>query len=419
MTPGVHDALIRPFAAVRPLPDRAQDVIAPLYDVLDAREARRRSDGKRFSFLHVSKAEIDLPDATDPYSDAVYDKARENFDAMLAQGVLRQDARAGYYVYRLQHADSCQTGVVAATSLDAYLHERIRRHELTQPDRESDRARQIERLNAHTGPVLLTYRRRADIDALVAGVVQRAPDANVVSDDGVRHLLWVVDEDRAIDRLTQAFERVERLYIADGHHRTAAAARVAAARRLRDGRRGAAGHDRFLAMLVPDREVRIVDYNRAVRDLNGLSVDAFLDRTRTAFHVAREPARVKPSRPNEFGMYVDRAWYRLHANGAAHSRMPDTRTPLDVDLLHHALLAPVLGIGDARVDGRLAFVAGGRGLAELERQVDAKDAAVAFALYPPSLADMMAIADAGQVMPPKSTCFEPKVVDGLVSYLLE
>ena len=429
--------LIRPFAAVRPGAGRAQEVIAPLYDVLDADEARRRVAGRPLSFLHVSRAEIDVPDTTNPYADAVYDRARATFDAMRAQGVLRRDERACYYVYRLEAGDSAQTGLVAATSLAAYAQSRIRRHEFTQPDRETDRARQIDRLNAHTGPVLLTYRRRAAIDAVIARAASGGCDADVTSEDGVRHRLWVVRDDSTIADLTSLFESVERLYIADGHHRTAAAARVAEARR-----RGAqaadaeAGHERFLAMLVPDSEVRIVDYNRAVRDLNGLSVRAFVEATRASFDVALESSPARPRRASEFGMYVDGTWYRLRSrergmNGHAklprlngHAALPGVNghaalPRLDVDVLHEALLAPILGVGDARFDGRLAFVAGGRGLSALERCVDAKEMAVAFALYPTSLADMISIADAGLVMPPKSTCFEPKVVDGLLCYVLE
>ena len=411
-------ALTGPFRGVRPERGRAQEVIAPLYDVVDAGEARRCSEGKPFSFLHVSKAEIDLPRETDPYSDAVYAKARANFDAMLDNGVLRQDDEPCYYVYRVESRDARQTGVVAATSIDAYLSERIRRHELTQPDRENDRTRQIERLNAHTGPVLLTYRRRPGIDAVVAQIVDSAPESDVRSDDGVRHVVWVVRDAATIELLTRHFDAIDRLYIADGHHRTAAAARVAKARRNGSGVNGARRHDRFLAILVPDREVRIVDYNRAVKDLNGLSPDAFVDRTRTAFDVTRGSSRVRPSRRSEFGMYVDGSWYRLRARDG-HSRAQAAFPRLDVDLLHDAVLAPILGIGDPRLDSRLTFVGGGRGLSDLERRVNEREVAVAFALYPTTLADMMTVADAGGVMPPKSTCFEPKVVDGLISYVLD
>jgi uncharacterized protein (DUF1015 family) len=412
--------LIRPFTGLRPATGRAQDVIAPPYDVLDSNEARKRAGGKPWSFLHVSKAEIDLPPGTDPYSAPVYAKARENFDRMLAQGVLKRDDTPCYYLYRLVMGDHTQTGIVAAASVPAYDDQRIRRHEFTRPDKEDDRVRQIDVLNAQTGPVFLTYRHTAQVDALVARLTQASPDVDVTADDGVRHSLWVVDGSADIDQMTGAFDSMERLYIADGHHRSAAAARVAAARRATNPRRtGEEGYERFLAVIFPDDQVKILDYNRVVKDLNGLSPEAFLARVGEAFEVSpTAAAQAKPMAVREFGMYLQGRWFRLRIREELVPHADPVRR-LDISLLQDNLLAPVLGVGDPRVDKRIDFIGGIRGLPELERRVDSGGMAVAFALFPTSLADLMAVADAGEVMPPKSTWFEPKLADGLVSHVLD
>jgi uncharacterized protein (DUF1015 family) len=411
--------LIRPFAGLRPAAGRAQEVIAPPYDVLDSNEARQRAQGKPWSFLHISKAEIDLPPATDPYSEPVYAKARENFDRMLLEGVLRRDAAPGYYLYRLVVGGHAQTGLVAAACVPAYEDQRIRRHEFTRPDKEDDRVRQIDVLNAQTGPVFLTCRHTAQIDALVTELTQSRPDVDVTAEDGVRHVLWVVNDPGRVQQLTHAFDATGRLYIADGHHRSAAAARVAAKRRAGNPRpTGEEGYEHFLAVIFPDDQVRILEYNRVVRDLNGLTAQAFLDRVHAAFEVTPQPVQAKPATRGEFGMYLQGRWYRL--------RVRDERVPcadpvrrLDISLLQDHLLTPVLGIGDPRVDKRIDFIGGIRGLGELERRVDSGEMAVAFALFATSLADLMAVADAGEVMPPKSTWFEPKLADGLVSHMLD
>ncbi|MCM2251434.1 MAG: DUF1015 family protein [Ramlibacter sp.] len=412
--------LLRPFTGLRPAAGRAQEVIAPPYDVLDSNEARKRAEGKPWSFLHISKAEIDLPAGTDPYSAAVYDKARENLDRMLAQGVLERDAVPGYYIYRLVMGSHIQTGIVAAASVPAYEDQRIRRHEFTRPDKEDDRVRQIDVLNAQTGPVFMTYRQSAQVDALVTPLTHAKPDVDVTADDGVRHILWVVNDAGAVQELTRAFSAMDRLYIADGHHRSAAAARVAAARRARNPQAtGEEAYEYFLSVNFPDDQVKILDYNRAVKDLNGLSPDAFLARVREAFDVSSPAkAQARPAAPREFGMYLQGKWYRL--------RIRDERVPhadpvrrLDISLLQDNLLSPLLGIGDPRTDKRIDFIGGIRGLAELERRVDSGEMAVAFALFATSLEDLMAVADAGEVMPPKSTWFEPKLADGLVSHVLD
>ncbi len=412
-------SLIRPFTGLRPAPGRAQDVIAPPYDVLSSDEARSRAAGKPWSFLHISKAEIDLPLGTDPYTPTVYAKARGNFDRMLAQAVLLRDPEPFYYLYRLVMGTHTQVGLVAAASVTAYESGRIRRHEFTRLDKEDDRMRQIEALNAQTGPVFLTYRHTAEVDALVVRLTAGAPEVDATADDGVRHSLWAVREGSAIEQLTRAFESMKRLYIADGHHRAAAAARLALARRAANPRRsGDEPYEYLLAVLFPDNQVRILDYNRVVKDLHGLSRAQFLARVGAAFEVAPAAAPVKPAVTAEFGMYMARQWYRIRIRPERIPRADAVRR-LDVSLLQENLLAPILGIDDPRRDKRIDFVGGIRGLAELERRVTSGEMTVAFSLFPTALTDLMAVADAGGVMPPKSTWFEPKLADGLVSHVLD
>jgi uncharacterized protein (DUF1015 family) len=337
---------------------------------------------------------------------------------MLREGVLVRDPRPAYYAYRLTHGSHVQTGLVFAASVDAYRSNRIRRHEHTRPDKEDDRVRQIDALNAQTGPVLAAYPAAPEVDGLLAEACSGAPDA-LASEDDVTHALWTIGEERAQAALTSAFERMPALYIADGHHRSAAAARVADARRARDPRgNGSQSYNRFLTVAFPHHQMRILDYNRVVRDLRGMSALELLMRVGNAFSVTRSNQPVQPVRPGEFGLYLRGHWYRLQIK----PERADVRDPvrrLDVSLLTEHLLAPVLGIGDLRTDKRIDFVGGIRGMAELERRVDLGEMAVAFSLYPTRMEDLMAVADAGDVMPPKSTWFEPKLADGLVSHVLD
>jgi uncharacterized protein (DUF1015 family) len=383
---------------------------------VNVEEARNRAAVSAWNFLHVSRPEVDLPAGVSPYDPAVYAKAKENFVRMVTEGVLQQDRKRCYYVYRLTMGAHVQTGLVTTASVAAYLGNRIRKHELTHPDKEEDRARHIDALNAQTGPVALTYRQSAPIDALVQAAARGQPDVDVIADGNVRHSLWVVRERARIDALTVAFDALDALYIADGHHRTAAAARVASTRRLANpAHRGDEACNYFLAVLFPDAQMQILDYNRVVRDLNGLTVNQFVDKLQDAFlvDVARMP--VKPAKTSEFGMYLDGEWYQLRIKSERVPSNPVGR--LDVSLLAEHLLAPILGLTDVRRDERIEFVGGIRGLRELERRVDSGEMAVAFSLYPTSLKDLMAVADAGAVMPPKSTWFEPKLADGLVSHI--
>lgn len=410
--------LIRPFPALRPAEGRAQEVIAPPYDVLDTEEARALAKDRPWSFLHISKPEIDLPPGTDPYAPEVYAKAAENLERMLSAGVLRQDAAAYYYAYRLVMGEHVQTGLVAAASVAAYDANRIRKHEYTRPEKEDDRVRQITALNAQTGPVLLAYPHAPAVDAILEAATRAEPDADAVSESGVRHTLWVIRSADAIAQLTALFDAMPALYIADGHHRSAAASRVAAARRAANpNHTGEEAYNYFLAVIFPAHQMRILDYNRVVRDLNGLSADEFLRRVAESFSIEAAPEAVRPAQPGEFGLYLAGRWYRLRIRPELIPTDPVAR--LDVSLLQDHVIAPILGIDDPRRDKRIDFVGGIRGLAELERRVDSGEMALAFALHPTRMDDLMAVADAGRVMPPKSTWFEPKLADGMASHVLD
>ncbi len=407
--------LIKPFRALRPGLGRAADVLAPPYDVLSSAEARTRSAGKPWSFLHVSKAEIDLPPATDPYDNAVYAKAADNLRRMTAAGVLIRDDKPCYYVYRLTWRGHTQTGLAAVASLADYATNRIRKHELTTPAKEDDRVRQIEAVNAQTGPVMVAYPTAPQIDAMLAEHTAGTPEVDVTADDGVRHQLWVMSDAAAIERLTRAIDALPALYIADGHHRSAAAARVATAR----GGRGA--HDHFLTVLFPQNEMTILDYNRVMRNLNGHTAEALLGELRRNYAVEASDQPVRPNGARELGMYLAGHWYRLAlrpgAGDDAQSSDPIARLP--ITLLSRNIIEPLFGIADQRADKRIDFVGGGRGLGELERLVSSGEMAAAFALYPTQMSDLMAVADAGKIMPPKSTWFEPKLADGMVSHVLD
>ena len=407
--------MIRPFAGLRPVEERASEVIAPPYDVLSSAEARLKAHERPWSFLHISKAEIDLPEDTNPYDPVVYETAATNLHRMMDAGILRRDTGACYYVYRLLMGAHCQTGLVAVASVGDYDINRIRKHEFTRPDKEDDRVRQIEALNAQTGPVLLAYRSRPQVDSLLETIAGARPDVDLVADDGIGHSLWVVRDNEQIDSISRAFDSMDALYIADGHHRSAAASRVAASRRSASGDAGSAEY--FLTVIFPHNQMKILDYNRVVRDLNGMTPETFLASLGGIFTVSPCDGACRPRAPAEFGMYLGGQWYRLNIH---QDRIPDDPVGrLDVSLLANNLLAPMLGITDPRRDKRIDFVGGIRGLEELERRVDSGEMQVAFALYPTRMEDLMAVADAGEVMPPKSTWFEPKLVDGLVSHVLD
>ena len=446
-------SLIKPFRALRPAPGRAAEVLAPPYDVLSSAEARERAKGKPWSFLHVSKAEIDLPPATDPYDRAVYAKAAENLRRMIDARVLIRDDKPCYYVYRLTWRGHVETGLAAVASLEAYANNRIRKHELTTPAKEDDRVRQIEAVNAQTGPVMLAYPMAPQIDALLAQAAAGAAAIDATADDGVRHQLWVIADAAAIEGLTRAVDALPALYIADGHHRSAAALRVAArfqaerkpvsrpesAPTLNAGTRsdakpvstfaeripargGEGAHAYFLAVLFPQGEMTILDYNRVLRDLNGRSPQAILAELRARYAVEASKEPVRPGAAGEAAMFLSGRWYRLTLRAEYMAAATQSADPIDVlpiTLLTRNVIEPVFGVTDPRTDKRIDFVGGGRGLEELERLVTSGDFAVAFALYPTQMRDLMAVADAGKIMPPKSTWFEPKLADGMVSHVLD
>ena len=405
--------LIRPFAGLRPVPERAEEVIAPPYDVLNSAEARERANGKPWSFLHISKAEIDLPEDTDPYDPAVYAKSAENLQKMLDEGILIRENKDCYYAYRLIMDGHSQIGLVAAASVADYDTNRIRKHEYTRPAKEDDRVRQIEALNAQTGPVLLTYRSQDDMDTILANVAKTEALVDVTADDGVQHTFWIIDDDATIKKISNGFDAMNAIYIADGHHRSASASRVAKSK----GGDGNQNSDYFLSVIYPHNQMKILDYNRVVKDLNGLSKDELLQKLEGKFEVKTENSAVSPSKPTEFGMYVDGQWYRLNIST---DLIPnDPVKSLDVSLLADNLIEPALGISDPRTDNRIDFVGGIRGLGELEKRVDSGEMAIAFSLFPTRMEALMDVADANEVMPPKSTWFEPKLADGLVSHVLD
>ncbi len=418
-SPAPEIDLIRPFKGLRPTPERIQEVAAPPYDVLDSEEARVLVGDNSWSFLHISKPEIDLPPGMDHTSPEAYAKAAENMNRMIEAGVLKQDETPCYYVYRLTMGDHVQTGLVVGASVSAYDNDRIRRHEFTRPDKEDDRVKQIQAVNSQTGPVLLAHQPQTEAKAIIEKITtSKTPEYDLVASDGIGHTLWVVDEEAYIQPLTEAICSLDRLYIADGHHRSAAASRAAAARRQANPEHGKGIYHSFLSVLFPSDQMLILDYNRVVRDLHGLTGEQFIAKIEERFTVEKTDGQAKPEKANNFGMYLEGQWYMLGLK----EQLPGEDNPvarLDVSLLSDRLIEPILGISDPRRDYRIDFVGGMRGLGELEKKVDSGIMKVAFALYPTSMDDLISVADAGEIMPPKSTWFEPKLRDGLVSYILE
>lgn len=399
-------ALIYPFAALRPEPDVASAVASVPYDVVSTDEARALAAGNPLSFLHVSRPEIDLPPGADPHGDPVYERAAAAFATLRQAAPLVVEGRPAFYVYRLQMGAHVQTGIAACFSIDEYDRDLIKKHEKTRPDKEDDRTRHMLAIGAQTGPVFLTYRASAAVDAVVARVVSGAPLFDLTAPDGVRHQVWLVPEaDGAA--VESGFAEVPSLYIADGHHRAASAART----RRALANRGAGEHDRVLAVAFPDNQMQVLPYNRVVRDLNGMTAAQFLDALRARLTV-RDSGPAAPQGKGRVAMYLEGKWYTIEMGNP--SGLPD----LDVSLLQEQVLAPILGIHDVRTDKRIDFVGGIRGTAELERLVDGGGFAVAFSLFPVSVDDLMRVSDAGGIMPPKSTWFEPKLRDGLLSHLI-
>jgi uncharacterized protein (DUF1015 family) len=409
---------LRPFRAWRPVPERADQVASPPYDVLSSVEAKAVAAGNPLSFLHVIKPEIDLDPGIDPYDARVYAKGAENLQRLRDNRVIIRDPAPCYYLYRQRMGDHIQTGLVAAAGVEEYDSGLIKKHELTRPQKELDRTRHVETLNANTGPVFLTYRAATGIDETVAELTTRiTPTYDVAADDGVRHTVWVVADTQDVERIDIAFRDVEALYVADGHHRAASASRVRKKRMSNNpAHTGAEPYNYFLTVIFPHNQVLIMDYNRVVRDLAGMSVDEFLTRVERSFTIT-PGERVKPQKPRRFGMLLEDAWRWLEPLPGTVD-VSDPVANLDVSMLQDNLLGPVLRIGDPRTDERIDFVGGIRGLEELEKRCR-EGWVVAFSLYPTTVEQLMAVADAGKMMPPKSTWFEPKLRSGLIIRSLE
>jgi len=409
-------AIVKPFRALRPLPERAAEVASVPYDVVNTEEARALAADHPLSFLHVSRPEIDLPEGTDMYADRVYAKAAENFDRLMAEAPLIVEDEASFYLYRLRLGGREQTGLVACCSVDEYDADTIRKHERTRPDKENDRTRHMITLRAQTGPVFLTYREEARIDALVESLTRAEPLFDFTAPDEVAHTIWRVPPE-ANQRLTEAFYDVPTLYIADGHHRAKSASRAREALRAENPHQtGTEEYNFFQCVLFPADQVRILPYNRAVKDLGQRTPDEFLREVEHEFEVS-ETAAPAPRERGHFSMYLGGRWYGLRLKDEVTKRI-SVIARLDVSVLQEKLLAPMLGIEDPRTDKRIEFVGGIRGTQELERLVNDGRAEVAFSLYPTTVEELMAIADAGEIMPPKSTWFEPKLRDGLLSHLI-
>lgn len=412
-------AVIKPFRAIRPASGHEAEVAALPYDVMGSQEARQMVAGKPHSFLHVDKAEIDLDPSIDLYDDRVYQKARENWDALVKGGILAQDDAPCLYIYQLVMDGRAQTGLVCCASIDDYMNNVIKKHELTRADKEADRIRHVDTLDANTGPIFLTCRTQESLSVGMTDWMEaHSPVYDFVAEDGIAHRAWVIDDPNVVARMQKMVADGGDLYIADGHHRCASAVKVGQKRRQEHpGFTGQEEFNFFLSVIFPADQLEIMDYNRLVKDLNGLSKETFLRKLEEDFTLSqpqKEP--VKPAQKHTFGMYLDGMWYTLTARPGIFDDS-DPVAGLDVSILQQRLLTPILGIGDPRTDSRIDFVGGIRGLGELERRVS-KDWAVAFSLYPTTLEDLMAIADAGMIMPPKSTWFEPKLRSGLFLHKL-
>ncbi|MCB1665181.1 MAG: DUF1015 domain-containing protein [Pseudomonadales bacterium] len=412
--------LIRPFNALRPRPDLAARVAAPPYDVLNREEALEMATGNDVSFLRINKPEIDVDSAIDAYDSRVYQRGAENLKKFIEQGIMRRDPDACFYVYKQVMGSHSQIGLVAAASVEAYEKDLIKKHEFTRPDKEDDRVNHINTLSAQVGPVFLTYRARPEIDALIARVVAGKPEVDFVADDGNRHVFWVVSEKSMIGQIQRAFDAVDCLYVADGHHRSAAAQRVKDLRKKANPQHtGDESYNWFSTVIFPDNQMQILDYNRVVKDLNGLSEEEFLQKIQACFNVrVSTSGAVKPAHEHQFTLYLGGKWYVLDVIDG----LWDTSDPvasLDVAILQQNLLLPVLGIEDQRRDKRIDFVGGIRGLQALEKRVDSGENQLAIAIYPTSIQSLMSVADAGEVMPPKSTWFEPKLKSGLFVHMLD
>lgn len=414
-------AIVRPFRAIRPRKELAEKVAALPYDVMSSEEAREMVQHNPYSFLHVDKAEIDLPEDTDIYDKKVYEKANRNLQDMIDKGIFFQEDKAKLYIYRLIMKGRAQTGIVACASIDEYCENKIKKHEFTRADKETDRINHVDYCDANTGPIFLTYRSKKEINEIVEAETQKQPEYSFVAEDGVEHIVWVLKQEETVLKLEEYFKEVKSLYIADGHHRAASAVKVGQLRREENPNyTGEEEFNFFLSVIFPDKDLYIMDYNRVVKDLNGLTVEQYLQQVSEKFEIQEHTGDgpYKPSAKGTYGMYVDGKWFKLSAKeGIVNLTHPVEG--LDVSVLQNNILRPILGIEDPRTDSRIDFIGGIRGLEALRRKVDKGEMKIAFSMCPTTIQELMKISDAGEIMPPKSTWFEPKPRSGLFVHKLK
>lgn len=411
-------AVVKPFKGIRPVKNLAAQIAALPYDVMNSDEAREMVKGNQYSFLHVDKAEIDLDPSIDVHDKRVYEKARENLDRMIKDGEYIQDEQPCLYIYRQIMNGRAQTGIVFCASIDDYMNDVIKKHEFTRADKEQDRINHVDYCDANTGPIFLTYK-EDDIatEVINAWIDSRDPEYSFVAEDGISHIVWVIDNPIIVSEIVDLFKGVKNLYIADGHHRSASAVKVGLKRRADNPNyTGEEEFNYFLAVAFPDNDLMVMDYNRVVKDLNGLSKDELIAKLEEKFTVTKSEESVKPVKKHTFGMYVENEWYLLEAKDGIYNK-EDPIDSLDVAILQNNVLTPILGIEDVRTSDRIDFIGGIRGIKELERRANS-DMKIAFSMYPTEVRDIMNVADIGEVMPPKSTWFEPKLRSGLFVHKL-
>lgn len=413
-------AILKPFKGIRPTAEMVKRVACRPYDVLDEKEARIEANGDPYSFYHVIKPEIDFPDGYNVYAPEIYEKGKANFEKMKADGVFKQDATDCYYIYSQTMNGRTQYGIVGCAAVDDYLNDVIKKHELTRPDKEEDRKNHVRVGNMNAEPVFFAYPHVPALDVIVSEIVKAKPEYDIVTDDGIGHTFWVVSDAGIIDQITHHFANIPATYVADGHHRTAAAALVGKERRDKNpGHNGTEEYNFFLAVHFPDNQLHIMDYNRVIKDLNNMSADELISKLGESFTIQKKGAQeYRPAKLHEFSMYIDGNWYALTAKPGTYNDH-DPIGVLDVTILSERVLSPLFNITDLRKDKRIEFVGGLRGLGELKRRVDSGEMKVAFALYPVTMKQLIDIADSGKIMPPKTTWFEPKLRSGLVIHELD
>ncbi len=409
---------IKPFKGLRPSKDKVKDVASPPYDVLNLEEARVKVENQPHSFLHVVKPEIDLPKNVDLYDDKVYQKGRENLQNLIKEKIMVQDSKDCYYLYKLVMDNISEVGLVACASIEDYEKDVIKKHEHTIAIKEADRIKHVDILNANTGPVFLTYKARKEIDEIFENVMRDNPVYDFEAEDDVKHTFWKISDDSTIEKITGQFKEINNLYVADGHHRSASGTIVGQRRRKENpNHTGNEEYNFFLSVIFPHDQLYIMDYNRVAKDFNGLKKNEFLNKVREKFELEQSKVPLKPQKKHRFGMYLDGQWYRLIAKEDSFDSNDPVKS-LDVTILQNNLLTPILNIVNPKKDKKIDFIGGIRGLSELERRVNAGES-VAFSMFPTSIEELMEIADAGKIMPPKSTWFEPKLRSGIIVHLLD